>query len=120
MKMTSKLLVAIGLATLMAGCGGDDSPVVKAKTIDDVGFFIEQSDQLTPGQKKDLAVAVPNLMNEWVIKHGYDEDIKKDLGSYFDGMHVSEIIKKGGTKPNLGARADAESIAREYRAKHPK
>ncbi|HEX8595511.1 MAG TPA: hypothetical protein VF682_19885 [Pseudomonas sp.] len=118
MKLISKLFLAAGLLTLLAGCGGDDSPVVKAKTIDDVGNFIEKDEQLTPGQKKDLAIAVPNLMNEWVIKHGYNEDIKKDLGSYFDGMHVNEIIKKGGTKPNLGARADAESIAREYRAKH--
>lgn len=118
MKVTSRLFVTAALLALLAGCGGDDSPVVEAKTIDDVGQFIEQSDKLTPGQKKDLAVAVPNLMHEWIIKHGYDEDVKKDLGSYFDGMHVNEIIEKGGTKPNLGARADAESIAREYRAKH--
>lgn len=120
MKLTSKLFIAVGLVALLAGCGGDSSPVVKAKTIDDVGMFIEKNDQITPGQKKDLAVAVPNLMHEWIIKHGYDEDVKKDLGSYFDGMHVNEIIEKGGTKPNLGARADAESIAKEYRAKHSK
>lgn len=112
--------LAIGLSVLLAGCGGDKSPVIKAATIEDVGRFIEDSDQLTPGQKKDLAIAVPNLMHEWVIKHGYDEDVKKDLGKYFDGMHVNEIIEKGGTKPNAGARADAEAIAIEYRSKHPK
>lgn len=120
MKLVRNAGIAVCLCVFLAACGGDKSPVIKAKTIDDVGQFIEHSDQLTPGQKKDLAVAVPNLMNEWVIKHGYDDDIKKDLGDYFDGMHVNEIIEKGGTKPNLGARADATTIANEYRAKHQK
>lgn len=118
MKNLRNSCVAVSLCLFLAGCGGDKSPVIKAKTIDDVGQFIEHNDELSPGQKKDLAVAVPNLMNEWVIKHGYDDDIKKDLGNYFDGMHVNEIIEKGGTKPNLGAKADATTIANEYRAKH--
>ncbi|NMY13323.1 hypothetical protein HBO38_33850 [Pseudomonas veronii] len=117
MKTITKLLVAASISAVLAGCGGDDSPVVKSKTIDDVGRFIEKSDQLTPQQKKDLSAAVPNLMNEWVIKHGFNEDIKKDLGAYFDGMHVNEIIKKGGTELDRDKKAEAEGIAINYRAK---
>lgn len=112
------ICVAVALSALLAGCGGDDSPVVHSKTIDDVGKFIEKSDQLTPQQKKELAAAVPNMMNEWVIKHGFNEEIKKDLGAYFDGMNVNEIIEKGGTKLDLDKKAEAESIAINYRAKH--
>ncbi|MQU07744.1 MULTISPECIES: hypothetical protein [Pseudomonas] len=121
MKVTSKHFVAAALLASLAGCGNsDESPVIKGKDLNEIGEFIEESDLLTPGQINDLKIAIPNLMNEWVIKHGLDEDYKKNLTKYFDGMHVDEAIKKGGTKPNLGARADAERIASEYRAKHPK
>jgi hypothetical protein len=121
MKVTSKHFVAAALLASLAGCGNSDkSPVIQGKNLNEIGEFIERNNQLTPGQIHDLKIAVPNLMNEWVIKHGLDEDYEKDLTKYFDGMHVDDAIKKGGTKPNLGARADAESIGREYRAKHPK
>ncbi|MFG0680909.1 hypothetical protein ACF8GB_10350 [Pseudomonas sp. xss_4] len=118
MNNIARFLLAVSMSIVLAGCGGDDSPIVKSKTIDDVGRFIEHSDQLTPQQKKDLAVAVPNLMNAWVVDHGFNEDIKKDLGAYFDGMHVNEIVKKGGTKLDLDKKAEAESIAIDYRMKH--
>lgn len=118
MKNITKYLISAIISAFLAGCSGDDSPIVKSKTIDDVGRFIEHSDQLTAQQKKDLAAAVPNLMNEWVIDHGFNEDIKKDLGAYFDGMHVNEIVKKGGTKLDLDKKAEAESIAIDYRMKH--
>lgn len=113
--------LAIGFSILLTGCGGgDDSPVIHGKNLNEIGEFLERSDQLTPAQKKDLKIAVPNVMNEWVIKHGLDENYEKNLTSYFDGMHVNEVIKLGGTKPNLGAKADAQAIANEYRSKHPK
>ena len=111
--------IAIGLSILLTGCGStDDSPVIRGKNMNEIGEFIERREQLTPGQKKDLLIAVPNLINEWIIKNGYDADFREDITKYFDGMSVNEAIKKGGTKPNLGAKADAEALAIEYQEKH--
>ena len=113
--------LAIGLGIVLTGCGSsDDSPVIRGKNLHEIGEFVERSDLLTPGQKQDLKIAVPNLMNQWVIDHGLNEDYEKDLTEYFDGMHVNEVIKLGGTKPNLGAKADAQAIGQEYQRQNQK
>lgn len=121
MSIIRKSCVAIGLSILLTGCGSsDDSPVIHGKNLHEIGEFVERSELLTPGQKKDLQIAVPNLMNQWVIDHGLDEDYEKDLTEYFDGMHVNEVIKLSGTKPNLGAKADAQAIGQEYQRQNQK
>lgn len=108
-----KFAIPIAITVALAGCG-DDSPEIKASTLDDVGRFIEHSKDITPTQRKELINAVLNLQYRYVIDKGMSPSLKKDLGEYFDGMHVNEIIKKGGAEKDLDAQGQAQKISTEY------
>lgn len=97
----------------LQGCG-DDSPVINSKTIDDVGQFIDKSPDINQSQRVQLASAVMNLQSEYVVKHGMSKSLRKDLGDYFDGMHVNEVIKKGGIEQDKSIMAKAHAIADKY------